>query len=156
MRHHLAQVNIARSHAPFADASMASLVERIAEINALAERSKGFVWRFKAPEDGSRWFAPFEDYFVPFAQERFFFNMSVWESIEDLKHYVFRTAHSELLKGRQHWMGEFEKAALAMWWIRAGHVPTVAEARAKLEQVQQLGPTSDAFTLATVFPKPDG
>jgi hypothetical protein len=152
--HHLAQVNIARTLAPFGDEAMAGLVNRIVEINALAEGSPGFVWRYQPPEEGSHWFAPFEDYFVPFDPARFFFNMSIWESLEHLQHYIHRTAHVELLREKAQWMAEFDKAALALWWIRVGQIPSVLEARARLAAIDERGPTVEAFNLARRFPRP--
>ena len=69
--HHLAQVNIARAVAPLDSPTMAGFVARIAELNALAEASPGFVWRF---EDGSG----SATYTRPFLDQRIIFNMSVW------------------------------------------------------------------------------
>ena len=116
--HHIAQINIARMNFPIDSPSMAGFVSRLDEINALADGSPGFVWRLQTPEGNATDLRPYED-------ERIIVNMSVWESIEALKHYVYRTAHAELLRDRRSWFEQFSGAMLAMWWVPAGHIPSV-------------------------------
>src|SRR6059058_5838471 len=92
----VAQVNIARMRAPLDDPVMAGFVARLAEINALADRSPGFVWRLQTEEGDATYLRPYDD-------DRILFNLSVWENVEALKAYVYRTAHAELIKGRRSW-----------------------------------------------------
>src|SRR5689334_1636382 len=94
--YHLAQVNIARAIAPLDDPSMAEFVALLDEINALADRSPGFVWRLQS-EGGN---AP-ANYLRPYDDDRILFNLSMWESIEQLKDYVYRSAHSEVMRKRR-------------------------------------------------------
>jgi hypothetical protein len=152
MSWHLAQVNIARSKAPLNAPEMAGLTSRIAETNALAESSPGFLWRFTAESDANNRLEILSDYFVPFDRDCFVFNLSVWRSVDDLKRYAFDTAHLELFRRRHEWMDPFPSAHAAMWWIRAGRTPAVAEARVRLPSVDQNGPTEFAFTFAKPFP----
>lgn len=147
-QYHLAQLNIGRMLAPLDDPVMAGFVARLEEINALAERSPGFVWRLQSDEGDATSIRVFED-------ERIIVNMSVWESIEQLKDYAFRTAHSELLKQRRQWFEKFERAYSVLWWIEAGHIPTVEEAQQRLEHLQQHGETPHAFTFQKLFLPPD-
>jgi len=90
MKFHLAQVNIARMKAPLDDPRMAGFVARLDEINALADRSPGFVWRLQTTEGNATALRPYDD-------DRILLNMSVWETVAYLQHYVYRTAHAELL-----------------------------------------------------------
>jgi hypothetical protein len=46
----------------------------------------------------------FEDYFVPFEPARLFYNLSVWESAEDLRRYAYRSARAEMSRGKDQWM----------------------------------------------------
>lgn len=147
---HLAQANIAKTVAPFSDPAMAGMVLRVNEINALAEASPGFVWRYKNPE-GWNWIQPFSDYFSPFEPEKIFFNMSVWKTPEDLRRYVFETKHVELLRGKHQWISSQEKPHLVMWWIPAGCIPTVEDARRRFSFLELRGPTPDAFTFKQIF-----
>ena len=48
---HLAEANVARLRAPLDDPTMAGLVRALDDVNWLAERSPGFVWRHR-PEQG--------------------------------------------------------------------------------------------------------
>ncbi len=86
---HIAQVNIGRMKAALEDPVMAGFVARLEEINALADRSPGFVWRLQTSEGNATYLRPYDD-------DRILFNMSVWESIEQLKRYVYYTAHVEV------------------------------------------------------------
>src|SRR5262249_29403330 len=142
---HIAQINIGRIKAPLDDPIMAGFVTRLDEINALADKSPGFVWRLQNSEGNATDIRPFED-------QRVLLNMSVWETIDALKNYVYRTAHAELLRQRQAWFGKFDQAYIALWWVPAGHVPTINEAKHRLAHLEAHGPTQFAFTFKSFFP----
>ena len=144
-RYHVAQVNIGRIRAELSDPVMAGFVERLDEINALADGSPGFVWRLKTNEGNAT-------YFRPFADERMLLNMSVWESVEALRHYVYQTMHRELLRQRHAWFEKLEIAYLALWWVPAGHIPGMDEAKRRLAHLDAHGPTQFAFTFQSVIP----
>jgi len=152
MPYHLAQVNIARMRASLNDPVMAEMRERINKMNHLAEQSPGFIWRLKLADAEA--LRQFEDYVVPFELERFFFNMSVWERVEHLEQYAFRSQHAELFRDRERWMDGFARAHSAMWWIPTGTVPTVAEAKKRLMRIDTCGPSPEAFTFRKRFPAP--
>jgi heme-degrading monooxygenase HmoA len=138
---HLAQVNIARARFPLTDPAMHGFVSRLAEINSIAESSPGFVWRFK------------DD--VEALDDRTVFNMSIWESVEALKEFTYRSTHCELFRDRHQWFERLQVPSLAMWWLAAGHVPTVAEAKARLDHIRDHGETAFAFTFRNLFPAPE-
>jgi Domain of unknown function (DUF3291) len=146
-RYHIAQVNIGRVRAPLDDSLMAGFVARLDEINALADRSPGFVWRLQTSEGNATYFRPYDD-------DRILLNMSVWTTIETLKNYVYRTAHAELLQQRQAWFERFDRTYLALWWVPEGHIPGVDEAKKRLASVDDHGPTQFAFTFKKIF-QPD-
>lgn len=143
----IAQVNIARMRGPLDSALMATFVARLDEINRLADRSPGFVWRLQAP-DGN---AP-ATYLRPYEDDRILFNMSVWNSIEHLKHFVYRSMHVELIRHRAEWFEKFQGAYSALWWVPIGHIPSIDEAKKRLEYLERNGPTQFAFTFQKVFP----
>ena len=142
---HIAQVNIARMKAPLDDPVMAGFVARLDEINALADRSPGFVWRLQTPEGNATYLRPYDD-------DRILFNLSVWEKIEDLKQYVYRGAHAEVLRQRHEWFEQFDRMFLALWWVPGGHIPGIDEAKKRLEHLEQHGPSQFAFTFKSVVP----
>jgi hypothetical protein len=141
---HIAQVNIGRIRAELDDPIMAGFVSRLEEINALADGSPGFVWRLQEPAGNATYLRPYDD-------QRTLMNMSVWESIESLRHYVFKTAHVELLRRRQAWFEKFSGAYTALWWVPAGHIPGLDEAKKRLARIESHGPTQFAFTFAQTF-----
>jgi hypothetical protein len=147
-RFHLAQVNIGRLRAPLDDPLMEGFRSQLAPINALADSSPGFVWRLQT-EDGNAMAIR------PFADDRMAINLSVWESLEALQQFVYRSAHLGPLRDRQLWFEPIDEPILALWWIPAGHVPTVSEAKDRLQRLRELGPSPEAFTFRTPFPSPD-
>jgi hypothetical protein len=142
---HLAQVNIARMKAPLEDPLMAGFVGRLDEINALADRSAGFVWRLQTGEGNATYLRPYED-------DRILFNMSVWQGLEELKAYVYRSLHVEVMRNRKEWFERFDAPYSALWWVPAGHVPSVDEAKKRLLHLTVHGPTAFAFTFQAPFP----
>jgi hypothetical protein len=148
-RFHLAQANIGRIRAPLDDPSMEGFRSQLEPINALADRSPGFVWRLQT-EDGNAMSIR------PFADERMAINMSVWESLEALQQFVYRSAHVGPLRDRKQWFESTEGPILVLWWIPAGHVPTVTEAQERLRHLEEVGPSPRAFTFRMPFPSPDG
>jgi hypothetical protein len=148
---HLAQVNIAWMHGTLDDAVMAGLASRVEEINNLAERSKGFVWRLPGVEALPEALEPFEQDFPGFRRDRLFYNMSVWESVEDLREYTFNSSHAELLNERHQWIERIADASVALWWIPVGYRPSIAESAERLRSVRMHGPTAYAFTMRKTF-----
>jgi hypothetical protein len=152
---HLAQVNIAWMHGAPQDPVMSGLASRIDEINRLAEESQGFVWRLPASQANLESLQPFEVDFPGFHRDRLFYNMSVWESLEDLRSYTFLSTHAELLNERHRWVDSIVGASVALWWIPIGHRPTIEESAERLRSVRQHGPTPYAFTIRKAFPAMD-
>jgi Domain of unknown function (DUF3291) len=145
----LAQVNIARMKAPLESPQLADFVARLDEINALADRSAGFVWRLQGTGGNATYLRPYGD-------DRILFNMSVWEDVESLKTYAYSSAHRELLRRRSDWFARFEGEYMALWWVPAGHVPSVGEAKDRLAHLRAQGPTPYAFTFKQTFASDPG
>lgn len=146
-RFQLAQANIARMRAPLDDPIMEGFRIQLDAINAVADASPGFVWRLQTEDGDATALRVFED-------DRILFNMSVWDSVEALHAYVYRSGHVDLLRNRRSWFEPLEGPALVLWWIPRGHTPTVDEAKTRLELLQQKGPTPEAFTFRNVFGPP--
>ena len=142
--HHLAQLNIARMLAPIDSPVMAAFVAQLDAINALADGSPGFVWRLKGAGNDATSLRPFPDDFI-------IVNMSVWESIDALKQFVYRSDHARVLRERAAWFEKLGESHMAMWWVPAGHVPTVSEARDRLMHLREHGETAQAFTFRSAF-----
>ncbi len=148
MKYHIAQVNTAKMNADLDDPIMSGFVQRLDEINALADDSEGFVWRFQTETSDATYLRPFED-------KRVLFNMSVWKTLDNLRSYVYKSKHLELLRSKADWFTKLEEAHLALWWIPQGHIPSVEEALEKLRFIKTKGPSPDAFTFAKTYPLPN-
>lgn len=142
--HHLAQLNIAKMKFAIDAPELVEFVARLEDVNALADDSPGFIWRLQT-EDGD---ATAIDHFGP----EYLVNMSVWEDVESLHDYVYRTAHNEVMARRKEWFDRMLEVYSVLWWIPAGTIPTIAEADQRLQSLRQNGPTTEAFTFKQMFP----
>ena len=146
---HIAQLNIARMLGKnIDDPVMAEFVAQLDNINALAEQSKGFVWRLKSGDGNATSYNPYGD-------ERIIINFSVWQTAEDLKDFVFKSGHTAVMRDRKKWFENFGQAYYVVWNIPAGYIPPLEEAIKRLECMQQNGSTDYAFDLKNIFnPEP--
>lgn len=147
MTHHLAQINIARLSAPIGDPKIAEFVSQLEPINALADRAPGFVWRLQSNSGNATDIAYNDDPFV-------IVNMSVWESIEALRAYAYKSDHARVFRDRSKWFEKMDKPSYCLWWIPSAHIPTVAEGRERLEHYQTHGATPYSFWFSQHFPHP--
>lgn len=134
----LAQINVARLMAPLDSPQLVGFATRIAEINALAESSAGFVWRLKESAD-------------PAPDPTLLVNVSVWRDADALFQYVYQSLHKELFAQRKGWFSPYGKAHMALWWVPAGHQPSEAEAFAKLAHLDEHGDSAEAFSFKTRY-----
>jgi hypothetical protein len=139
---HLAELNIGKFKYPTSDPRMAGFMDNLDRVNALAERSPGFVWRLKGDNNNATDFRVGDDYAV---------NMSVWETPDGLENYVFKTVHVQFYKKRQEWFNLMEKPHMVFWWVEEGHQPTLQEAMDRLEHYQKNGASDQAFGWAEVI-----
>ncbi|WFC62616.1 DUF3291 domain-containing protein [Pseudomonas sp. REST10] len=144
--HHLAQLNIAAMKAPLESAEMADFVANLERINTLAEAAPGFVWRLQDEAGDATAIRPFGDEVLV--------NMSVWQDVQSLSNYVYKSAHTEMLKRRREWFGRIEQAHQVLWWVPSGHRPDVAEAAERLAHLREHGATAHAFTFRHAFAAP--
>jgi hypothetical protein len=146
-RFQLAQVNIGRLLAPVDSPLIADFMAALDPINALADASPGFVWRLQTAEGNATSIHSFDD-------EMIISNMSVWESIEALRAFTYTSAHTGVMRRRREWFEVYESAYMALWWVPAGHRPTIEEAKERLAALDRDGPTAFAFTFRTPFEPP--
>ena len=144
---HIAQLNVARAVAPLDSPTLADFVAALDHVNALAEAAPGFVWRLKSDSGNATDIKVNDD-------PQFIVNMSVWRSVDALFQFVYRSAHAPFMVRRREWFEKPAEAYQVLWWIPAGHAPTVDEAMARLEHLRAHGPTAQAFTFKSRFPAP--
>lgn len=148
MAWHLAQINVARFMRPQDDPANADFMNALDHVNAMADASPGFVWRLVG--DGSD-----ATDLLPDAQDpRLIINMSVWTDLEALSAFVYRQPdHLAVMRRRRDWFEKMD-AFMALWWVPAGHQPSMAEGMAKIAVLAEKGPSVEAFTFRDAFPAP--
>ena len=144
----LAQINIARLLQPEGHPQVAEFFERLDEVNALAEESDGFVWRLMEEEGGNATGLQVSP------DPHLIVNMSVWRDADALFAFTYRSAHTPVMAKRRQWFARGEGAYQALWWVEAGHRPTIAEGLSKLWLIDRYGPTPQAFGFKSRFPAP--
>ncbi len=144
---HLAQLNIATFKKPKEDEANIDFVNNLDRVNAEAELQECFIWRLVGDGNDATGLNPF-------GNESMIVNLSVWRDIESLSAFVYRNKiHRTIMRRREEWFHHMD-IYLVLWWVKAGHIPSVEEARDKLDLLQTNGPTADAFTFKSSFPAP--
>ncbi|MEQ9328419.1 MAG: DUF3291 domain-containing protein [Rhodospirillales bacterium] len=147
--YHIAQINVGRTLYPMDDPGIADFVNQLDAINAMADVAPGFVWRLQSDSGNATDIVLTED-------PQFIINMSVWESVESLFDYVYKTAHTRVMARRRDWFERPDEAYQCLWWVPAGHIPTPQEGLDRLALLNANGPGPGAFTFKQRFPMPDG
>lgn len=143
----LAQVNVAVLKAPLDSPQLADFVAWLGPINALADAAPGFVWRLQSDEGNATSIRIFDT-------DGLIVNMSVWESIEALQAYVYKSPHIAVLRRRREWFEQMGESHLALWWTPRGERPSIADAEERLLHLRRVGPSAYAFTIKEQFPPP--
>ena len=141
---HLAQINIALPREPLESPLLAEFVAALEPVNAVADRSPGFVWRLQTEEGDATGINAFGD-------DRLIVNMSLWESPAALRAFVFSGHHLEVMRRRREWFERMGEAFMALWWVPVGHIPTLGEAEERLDHLREHGPTPQAFSFRQSF-----
>jgi hypothetical protein len=132
--YHVAQYNIARLIAPLDNPRIADFVAALEPINRLGDASPGFVWRHQTADGNSTSVRVRGDPLI-------LINFSVWESIKAMFEYTYRSAHADIFRRRREFFEASELPQLVLWWVPAGHEPSVEEAEARLDYLRQHGPS---------------
>ena len=143
----LAQVNLALPVEPLDSARLADFMAALDPVNALADAADGFVWRLQSDSGDATDIRGTDD--------RIIVNMSVWTSLAALRDFAFGGTHVQVMRRRREWFVPMREAYAVLWWVPAGHRPSVAEAEDRLRRLRANGPTAYAFTFRELFPAPD-
>ena len=145
---HIAQINIARACGPVDGPMLAEFMALLDPINALADGAPGFVWRLQDEAGNNTSLRAYDD-------DRIIVNLSVWESIDAVWDFVYASGHLAVMRRRREWFKRFESTYLGLWWVPAGLLPTVEDAKLRLASLDEHGPTPYAFTFKQRFaPEP--
>lgn len=144
---HLAQINVGRFVSPPGSAQVQPFMDALDRINAIADADPGFVWRLQDDSGNATSLRPTAD-------PLFAVNMSVWCDADALFAFVYRSAHTPVMAKRRAYFDRFEGAHQALWWVPAGHIPTIDEGLSRLWRLDRYGPSQQAFTFKARFPAP--
>ena len=140
----LAQLNIALAKYPLDAPEIKEFVDNLELVNGIAESSEGFVWRLKDESGDATNIKAFDD-------PNMIVNMSVWDSVDSLKNFMFRTHHRDFMRRKGDWFHRLPEDTYVLWWIEQDHIPTLEEAIERLEHLREIGDTPYAFTFKTNF-----
>ncbi|MEZ9346726.1 DUF3291 domain-containing protein [Vibrio splendidus] len=140
----LAQLNIALAKYPLDAPEIKEFVDNLELVNGIAESSEGFVWRLKDESGDATNIKAFDD-------PNMIVNMSVWDSVDSLKNFMFRTHHRDFMRRKGDWFHRLPEDTYVLWWIEEDHIPTLEEAIKRLEHLREIGDTPYAFTFKTNF-----
>jgi len=143
----LAQLNIAKFKYAPGDPGLQGFMDALDGINEIADQSPGFVWRLEDESGNATGIRAFDD-------PHTLVNMSVWEDVDSLQQFVYKSGHMPVMRRRAEWANRMETPYQVMWWVPAGHEPTLQEAIDKLDSLTSHGPTEEAFNFRTPFPPP--
>jgi hypothetical protein len=138
-------MNVGTALYDLGDERMAGFMQSLDRINALAEATPGFIWRLQSEGGNATDIKAAED-------PRFIVNMSVWETVDALFDYVYRSDHRDVMVRRRQWFKRPEGPYHVLWWIEAGTLPTVEVGLDRLAHLTRHGPTPFAFTFKAAFP----
>ena len=139
---HVAQINIGTMVAPTDDPAVAEFMDNLDRINAIADEAPGFVWRLQTDSGNATEIQIFPD---PLA----LVNMSVWESVDDLKSYVYRSEHVDFFRRRADWFVADAKR-VALWHVEPGSIPELEDAVRRVEFQERHGATPYSFGFGRV------
>ncbi|MGF1850834.1 DUF3291 domain-containing protein [Vibrio satsumensis] len=140
----LAQLNIALAKYPLDAPEIKEFVDNLELVNGIAESSEGFVWRLKDESGDATKIQAFDD-------PNMIVNMSVWDSVDSLKNFMFRTHHRDFMRRKGDWFHRLPEDTYVLWWIEEDHIPTLEEAIERLEHLREISDTPYAFTFKTNF-----
>jgi len=143
----LAQLNIAEALYNTDDPRMAGFTGRIDAINAMSDRAPGFIWRLVDDDETDGALSLRME-----GQNDFtLVNMSVWQDIDSLFHFIYKTAHAKVMRGKRDWFTQIPRSHIVLWWVEDGHIPSMDEAKEKLDSIRANGPSQEAFDFLTPF-----
>lgn len=141
--YHLAQLNIATFLTSKDAPEVVDFFNALDEINALAERAEGFVWRLQDETGDATGFNPYGDDTIV--------NMSVWRDIDSLYAFTYKSAHTKVMARRKEWFHMPVESHFVLWWVPTGHEPSIEEAIDRLDVLRADGPSPLAFTFKQTF-----
>jgi GNAT superfamily N-acetyltransferase len=144
MIRHLAQLNIATLHYPMDDPRSADFADGLPVVNGVGEQSPGYVWRLQSDSGDATDIRVFDDPLM-------IVNLTVWESMEALKAFAYRGIHRDFFRRRTEWFVS-GSTRTALWWVPATDLPTIDDAKRRLDFIAAFGSSPYAFEMGQSQP----
>tara|TARA_B110000503_G_C6993585_1_gene348434 strand:+ start:363 stop:827 length:465 start_codon:yes stop_codon:yes gene_type:complete len=133
----ICQLNIVQTKFSRESSEMTSFFSLMPEINSIAEKSAGFLWR-QHTEDESLIAARLGHNFIA--------NLSSWQSIDSLYEFVFCPPHQHIMMARDRWFSHTGKAPTVIWDIKPDQPrPSWSDAIDRLEHLWSEGASEWAY-----------
>ncbi len=130
-------------------ASGSEFINNRDQLNRLGEKSKGFIWHLIVDHAINHEIIQLDDdAYTPV-------NLSVWDTIDDLYDYVYKTTHGEMLLRKADWLAKMQQMRTAIWYVAPDHLPSIKEACERMAMLQKEGETPLAFTFKKRFSEED-
>ncbi|MEP3630612.1 MAG: DUF3291 domain-containing protein [Hyphomicrobiales bacterium] len=136
---HIAELNLSEWKIDANSDAARGFLDNVDKVNAVADRAKGFVWRLLDEQRDEFGRNPVCD------TDNVLMTLSVWESAEDLEDFVWNTVHKRIYNRKNDWFGKMTGHELIMWWVDEGDIPTLENARERMDHLNEFGNTDFAF-----------
>jgi GNAT superfamily N-acetyltransferase len=135
---HVAQLNVATLREALSHPDTREFQQGLAPVNALAESTPGYVWRLQSDEGDATSIKVATD-------PNTIINLTVWDSMEALFDFAYRSMHRDFLRRRHEWFLDADRRA-AVWYVRAGSIPSIDDAMSRVRFIDTFGESPFAFT----------
>jgi Domain of unknown function (DUF3291) len=135
---HLASLNISVWKIDETSPEAAPFNDNVDRMNALAERSPGFIWRLL--DEGRD-----ENGHTLLGGPELLLTLSLWESPAHLEAFAFNTVHRKIYERKGEWFHKLQSNHLVLWWVKEGERPTLADAKLRLDHINAHGNSDYAF-----------
>lgn len=143
--YHIAEFNIGRLKYPKDSIEVKDFMDALDHVNSMGETTEGFVWMLKDEEGyGATGVEAFDD-------PQIIVNYTIWDSIDKLHTFTYSGDHIEVFRRRREWFEKHEQPSLVLWWIKEGEIPSIEEAKERLDYLRRHGPSPFAFNFTKRF-----
>ncbi len=139
---HLAEFNFGTLRHGWDDPRTKGFVDGLDLVNGIAEKAPGFIWRLTDEDMGD---AQSDTGGVFGDNPRVAATLSVWKDVESLETFVWKTVHRQFYARKAEWYDAKGNGNFVMWWVAAGHRPSMVEAMDRWRHYAAQGDSDEAF-----------
>ena len=140
--------------APPGDPQVQGFFDRLPDTFGAADRFEGFVARsMRDPVTLTHTWGDlvYPRFLDPARHDGAVATLSLWRTLESVNAFAYSGVHGESLRHRLEWFVKPEWPSYTAWWVADDHIPDWYEARERLEQLHDQGPSPQAFDFRRAF-----